>query len=370
MSNVVDYMRWRGDLTFTQDPPNNVDSLIFSALAYICWEGSPTEEPYTPIPLRQAAEEFFGLPDHKTRCRSQNDLELLRAAADCTRFGEAKLVRYRDQFVPEEDTQFAAMTWLLDDGSIYISFRGTDNTLVGWKEDFNMCYRQTVPAQRLAVNYVRELYAEYMAPMRICGHSKGGNLAVFSAARSSPMIQESILAVYNNDGPGFTDYMIGDPGYLAMVPRIHTFVPQSSVIGLLMEHEEPYTIVRSSQIAILQHDTFTWEVMGKELIPVEELTLDSRFIHETIKNWLREMDMEERNEMVEALFTLLTYGNVEKAVDIFHPKNLRNYLKLFGSDENIRNVLTSEFENLLEAAKKSRKDTSDQHEALEAGKGE
>ena len=179
-------MRWRGDLTFTQDPPNNVDSLIFSALAYICWEGKPTQEPYTPISLREAAEEFFRLPDQKNRCRGQNDLELLRAASDCTRFGQAKLVRYRDQFVPEEDTQFAAATWLLDDGSIYISFRGTDNTLVGWKEDFNMCYRQMVPAQRLAVNYVRELYAEYMAPMRICGHSKGGNLAVFRLPEARP----------------------------------------------------------------------------------------------------------------------------------------------------------------------------------------
>lgn len=355
MANVMDYLDWRGDLTFRQDPPNCVDSLIFSALAYLRLEGHPTEDPYTPILLREAAEEFFALPDHKQRCRGQNDLDLLRAAAGSSRFGETKLVRYRDQFVPEEDTQFAAMTWLLDDGSLYLSFRGTDDTLVGWKEDFNMCFRQTVPSQLLALEYVRELYAEYMAPMRICGHSKGGNLAVFSAARSSPMIQQSILEVYNNDGPGFTEYMMGDPGYLAMVPKIRTFVPQSSIIGMLMEHEEPCTIVRSSQVTILQHDTFTWEVMGKELIPVEELTRDSQFVNATLKNWLREMDLEERNQFVEALFTLLSHGNVEKAVDIFHPRNLRNYLRLFGTNESIRTVLMGEFENLLEAAKKSRR---------------
>lgn len=351
----MDYLRWRGDLLFRQDPPNAVDSLIFSSLAYLRLEGRPTEEPYTPIALPELAEEFFALPDYKLRGRSQNDWELLKAAAASRRFGETRLVRYRDQFVPEEDTQFAAETFLLDDGSLFLAFRGTDNTLVGWKEDFNMCFQQTVPSQRLALDYVRELYAEYMMPMRICGHSKGGNLAVFSAARSSPMIQELILAVYNNDGPGFTDYMIGDPGYRAMVPKIHTYVPQSSIIGLLMEHEEPCTIIRSNQLSVFQHDTFTWEVIGRELVQSEELTADSLFVNATIKNWLKEMDLEERNRMVEALFSLLTYGNVERAVDIFQPRNLKNYVRRIGSDENIRRVLAGEFENLLDAVKKTRK---------------
>ena len=368
MTNILDYIQWRGDLSFAQDPPNAIDSLIFSYLVYIRFPEDMLQ-PEGACTLSQAAEALSGLEDYRDRGNA-HQLELLREAASSNRFGRAKLVRYENRFIPEEDTQFAAAAFLLDDGSLMAAFRGTDNTLVGWKEDFNMCFREAVPAQLLAVAYVRRLFDAYGCPMELCGHSKGGNLAVYAAAKSGPEIRKAIRQVYNNDGPGFMTHMLSDPGYLEMVPRIHTFVPQSSIIGMLMEHAEPYRVIKSAQVGILQHDVFTWEVMGKELIPVEELTLDSRFIHETIKNWLREMDMEERNEMVEALFTLLTYGNVEKAVDIFHPKNLRNYLKLFGSDENIRSVLTGEFENLLEAAKKSRKNSAELPEALESGKTE
>lgn len=357
MTTVFDYLRWRGDLSFEQDPFNAVDGMIFSSLAYIRHDGRVVENPNEPVVLGDVASDFLALKDCRDRCRYQNDMDLLKAAAETRRFGAVRLVHYRDQFVPEEDTQFAAGTYLLDDGSLAISFRGTDNTLVGWKEDFNMCFRQTVPSQRLAQEYIREAYAEYGSTMHICGHSKGGNLAIFSAARSSPMIQEWIRAVWCYDGPGFTDYMMGDPGYLAMIPRIHSYIPQSSVIGTLMEHEEPLHIVHSNQISgVFQHDTFSWAVMGKELVPAEDLTADAKFLNAAIKNWLLEMDMKERNQMVEALFDLLTYGNVEKAEDIFQPKNLMNYVRLFGTDETIRKVLSNEFENLLEAAKKTKQE--------------
>lgn len=355
MSNMIDYIKWRGDLTFSQDPINAVDHLIFASLSYIRLDGLYAEDALMPIPITELAERLFRLPDAQTRGRHQNDLKLLKTAAASQRFGKVGVSRCRNQFVAEEDTQFAAETFVLDNGSIVIAFRGTDNTLVGWKEDFNMCFQQSVPSQRLAVDYVRELYAEYLAPMTLCGHSKGGNLAVFSAARCSPMIRSNIQGVYNFDGPGFTDYMMGDPGYLAMVPKIHTYVPQSSVIGMLMDREEPYSIVHSNQISIQQHDAYSWEVLGKELVPEAQLTSDSVFVNAMLKTWLKEMPMEERNEMVEALFAMLSTGDVERAVDVFNPKNLRSYLRFFGSNDNVRRVLTGELENLLNAAVKTGK---------------
>ncbi len=351
MTNVLDYITWRGDLSFTQDPPNQVDMLIFSTLAYLQFgDGAKSGTPS----LQEAAEEFFSLPDHAQRVRMRHDLDLLRAAAGSRRFGPVKLYAIREQLVPEENTQFAAVTFLLDDGSMVLSFRGTDDTLVGWKEDLSMCFQQVIPSQELARRYTHEVWTGRTAPMRLCGHSKGGNLAVFAAARSSPMIQEWILGVFNNDGPGFSDYMMGDPGYLAMVPRIRTFVPQSSIIGMIMEHEEPFTIIHSSQVGgIMQHDTFSWEVMGKEFLPVEEITADSRFINRTIRNWLDTMDNEERGQMVEALFGLLTTGDVSHVGEILHPKNVRNYLKALGSDQQTRKILSGEFQTLLEAAGKA-----------------
>lgn len=368
MANVFDYLKWRGDLTFTQDPPNEVDALVFSCLAYVQFGGTAEQNPAAPVLLRDAAEEFLALEDCESRVRVKNDIELLVAAAETTRFGYTALLQYRDLLIPEQETQFAAVTFRLDDGSLFLAFRGTDNTLVGWKEDFNMSFQQTVPAQRLAQQYVREIAAEYDAPIRLGGHSKGGNLAVFSASRSSPMVQQRILEVYNNDGPGFTKYLMGDPGYLAMVPRIRTHIPQSSVIGMLLEHEEPYTVIRSKTVGILQHDPYSWELMAKDFIQVPELSEDSRFVDATIKNWFADMTNQERNQLVDMLFALLGTGGVESPMEILHPKNIKNYVKTLSTDDNLRRVLSSEFQGIVEAIKKTRAQFDQKEQkALEAG---
>lgn len=351
MAEIFDYLNWRGDLTFSQDPPNEVDALVFSGLSYVCYSITEKTHPAAAVPLREAAEAFFALDNCEDRVRVKNDLVLLQTASETTRFGNVKLCMYRDLFIPEQETQFAAMTFLLDDGSLFLSFRGTDQSLVGWKEDFNMTFQQTIPAQRLALQYTRDVALEHTGVMRLGGHSKGGNLAVFAAARSSPMIQERIREVYNNDGPGFTRYLMGDPGYLAMVPRIRTFIPQSSVIGMLLEHEEPYTVIKSKTVGLLQHDLYSWEVMGRSFIPVQEITDSSQFIDATIKTWFADMTNQERNQLVDVMFTLLGTGGVDSALDIFHPRNIKNYLKTLSSDANMRRILSGEFQSLIEAAK-------------------
>ena len=354
MANVFDYLKWRGDLTFSQDPPNEVDALIFSGLSYVCYAGRAETEPYTPVLLKEASEAYFALDAPEERCRVKHDMDLLRLAAETTRFGQTRICMYRDEFILEQETQFAAMTFLLDDDSMFLAFRGTDNSLVGWKEDFNMTFQQTIPAQRLALQYVREVAMEHAGPMCLGGHSKGGNLAVFAAARSSPMIQKRILEVFNNDGPGFTKYLMGDPGYVAMVPKIRTYVPQSSVIGMLLEHEEPYTVIRSKSVGLLQHDLYTWDVLGKEFIPVEEITEGSQFVDVTIKTWFAEMTRQEREQLVDVMFALLGSGGADNVYDLLHPKNIRTYIKTLSSDEHLRRVLSTEFTGLIEAARKTK----------------
>ena len=359
MGNIFDYLVWRGDLTFTQDPPNAVDALIFSTLAYVGYGELAQRLPEDAVTLRECAGEFFQLDNPESRVRIKRDMELLRQAAATVRFGQTKLCLYRSQFLPEQETQFAAMTFLLDDGSLFVTFRGTDNSLVGWKEDFNMTFQQTIPAQRLAQQYIRETALAYTAPMRVAGHSKGGNLAVFAAARCSPTVRKRILTVYNNDGPGFTKYMIGDPGYTAIVPRIRTYIPQSSVIGMLLEHEEPFLVIRSKNVGLMQHDPYSWEVEGPGFLPVQEVTESSQFVDATIKNWFAGMSNQERNRLVEVMYNLLTTVEVENATDIFQPKNIRAYVKTLTSDADLRHLLSTEFQGLLEAAKKARASMSE-----------
>ena len=362
MANVMDYIRWRGDLTFAQDPPNEVDALVFSTISYNKFSGALEEHPNVPVKLKDAAEAFLALPDCAQRTRAQNDLDMLALAAASRRFGETELLEYRQKFIKERDTQFAALTFRLDDGSLFLSFRGTDNTLVGWKEDFSMCFREIIPSQYLAAQYVRDVLMEYSGPARISGHSKGGNLAVYAAAKSIPMLQKRILEIYNQDGPGFTEAMQSDPGYLAILPKIHTHVPQSSVIGMIMYRQEPITIVKSTQIGIMQHDAFSWEIMGKEFVTMESLTGDARFLQLTIENWLAGMDHENKVRMVNMLFELLSSGDVELAPDIFLPRNMKNYIRTIRDSEVTRKFLTEDLTGLYRAAKRARLQMEDRQE--------
>lgn len=347
MASILDYVRWRGDLRFSQDPLNEVDAVVFSALSYVHYSIRSEE----PVLLRDAAEAFFAEGNCENRIRVKSDLELLALAADSVRFGQSRLFLYQDLFVPEQETQFAAMTFLLDDGTLFVAFRGTDGTLVGWKEDFNMTFQQSVPSQRLALSYVREVALERTEPMYLGGHSKGGNMAVFAASRSSPMIQERILGVYNNDGPGFTKYMMGDPGYLAILGRIHTFIPQSSVIGMLLEHEEPYTIVRSKTVSVWQHDLYSWELIGKRWITMEAVTQDSIFLDATIKTWFASMSNKERNQLVDSIYGLISTGGADRMEDLFQLKNMHTYLKRISADESLRKLLSTEFLGLIQSAR-------------------
>lgn len=347
MANIFDYLTWRGDLSFAQDPVNPVDALVFSALSYIHYREAAAGEGT----LRQTADRFLSGEITEDRYRVKTDLELLATAANTRRFGQIRLLAYRDVFLPEQETQFAAMTFLLDDGSLYLVFRGTDNTLVGWKEDFNMAFQETVPSQHLAEQYTREVASQYAGPLRLGGHSKGGNLAVFAAAQCGDAVQRRIRQVYNLDGPGFTGYLMGSTGYAAMVPKIQTYIPQSSVIGMLLEHEEPYTVIRSKSVGLMQHDLYTWEVQGKSLILVEEVDQGSVFLDATIKAWCAQMTDEERGKVVDLMYGLLSTGDVERAADIFQPRNLRNYVKTLSTDESLRRLLSTEFQGLMEAAK-------------------
>lgn len=228
-----------------------------------------------------------------------------------------------------------------------------------------MSFQQVVPAQLLAEQYTKAVGEAYGLPMRLGGHSKGGNLAVFAAAKSDPILQKRILEVFNNDGPGFTGYLMGDPGYLAMVPRIRTYIPQSSVVGMLMEHEEPYTVIRSKSVGIMQHDPYSWEVVGRGFIPVPEITQSSVFLDATIKTWYAEMTDEERNRIVDAMYQILSAGGVERVSDILQPKYIPSYIKAISEDQSLRKELSSNLASLLEAAKSARGKLEGRQEARE-----
>ena len=351
MADLMEYIRWRGDILFSQVPPNPVDSLIFSALSYIQFHDVVEDTPDDQISFWEASEKLLSMPDAKERVRIGKDLELLRSAASSKRFGSTYLSFYRNIFIPEEDTQFAAVAFILDNDSVFLAFRGTDESLIGWKEDFNMSFKESVPAQRLAQRYTEKFAGVRSLSLYLGGHSKGGNLAVYAAAKSSKYIQDRIIDVYNFDGPGFTTQMLNYPGYQRIIPKVRTYVPQSSVFGMLLEREESYTIIRSKQIGLLQHDPYTWEVLGDGFEQEQKLTADSRFLNRMFKTWLEGMTNDERNVFVDTLFDLLIIEDTNTLRDIIRPQNLRSYFRNLKADENMRKVIAAELTNLIQSAR-------------------
>jgi hypothetical protein len=350
MDDLFEYLKWRGDLPFSQVPPTPVDALVFSELSYLGFDGIVPDTPQRTVSLPQVAESYLALPEKEQVCRVRQDVKLLKACAETERFGKTQLTFFRNIFIPEEEVQFAAVSFLLDDGTAFLAFRGTDYSLVGWKEDFNMSFADSIPAQREALRYTQKFADAFPVLMRLGGHSKGGNIAVYAAAKISPKIQARILDVYNNDGPGFTEALMGDAGYLAMVPKIHTYIPQSSIIGMLLEHEEPYTVVKSNLFSILQHECYSWEIKGGDFVHVDEITSHSKFIDSTIKHYLSDMTKEERIDFVDTVFGLLGTGGADQLFDLLHPKNIGAIVKTLGSDEKKRNYLLEECRELLRSA--------------------
>lgn len=366
MDDLFEYLKWRGDIPFSQVPPTPVDAVIFCELVYIRFGGIVSDDLAHPIFLKDAAKAFLKKPEKERISRTWLDEKLLSAAAESVRFGTAGLAFYRDIHIPAEETQFAAMAFLLDDGSAFLAFRGTDYSLTGWKEDFNMSFQDSIPAQREALAYTREFTEVWPVILRLGGHSKGGNIAVYAAAKSVPEVQQRILAVYNNDGPGFTESLMGDPGYLAMVPRIRTYIPQSSIIGMLLEHEEPYTVVKSSMAGILQHDIYTWEVRGGDFVHVEEVTEESRFIDGTIKRWVADMDKEERSVLVDKVFGLLGAGGKDQLVDLLHPMSIAASVKQLTTDDSLRDLLSNTLQELRQAAIDTRQEMKEDQNSCES----
>lgn len=213
-----------------------------------------------------------------------------------------------------------------------------------------MSFQDRIPAQEKALYYTQSFAQAYDRRLILCGHSKGGNLAVYAASRCPGDIQDRILAVYNNDGPGFTATLMGDPGYRAMVPKIHSFVPQSSIVGMILEHEEPYTVIKSRQVSILQHDLYSWEVMGGGFVAASRISEDSRFFNQTMKAWLASKTLAERNAFVDAVFELLGTGEVDSAREIMMPWNILNYLRTLNEDDQMRRLIGKELSDLVRMA--------------------
>ncbi len=308
--NIVTYAA-QNMKPFQDQAFHSVDSLILSCVVYmhfpranpaLCdWDG-------VPLPALFHAEDFDTIFEHVYDAPASK--ELLTALVASPRFREIRVKGYVQQSDRSEEKQFAAMTFDLPDGSSYIAFRGTDATIVGWKEDFNMAFQYPVPSQAEAADYLSEAARHCRGKLYVGGHSKGGNLAVYAAANCRPDVSARLARVFSHDGPGFLEQALQSEAFRQVLPKIEKTLPQSSMIGMLLEHQENYKIVKSSSISIWQHNPFSWEINGDDFSYRSELTGDARYLNATLNQWIRAMSAEERAQLVDTIYGLIDLDNI------------------------------------------------------------
>lgn len=347
MPNILDYVDWRGDISFSASPFNDIDSLIMTQLSMVDLSGIVPSDPQDGhISLRDAAEMYFADKKRETEPVSviipSDTYVLFRKMAESNRFGNMKLTALVSHIDAEREKQFAAITVKPGDGSVFVAFRGTDDTIVGWKEDFNMSFMTAIPSQIEAAEYLDRVAKKVYGKLRVGGHSKGGNLAVYAASNCSKRTRNRILTVYNYDAPGFSKEFFEGEGYIEISGRIRSLVPQSSIVGMLLENDGRFSVVKSTETGIMQHNAFSWEALGTEFVRLDELTKESRDMTAVMHEWLSKMDMEERKKFVDAIYDILVATKATTVTELSDDKySILRSLK--NTDKDTRKMVLKTF---------------------------
>ncbi len=314
--NILDYLDWRGDLTFDERELNEVDNVIFSVLAYVEMDGllgADDSEFLTIAQLCRAYEES----GRQSTLMLINPVPLLEKAAEAPRFKDVRVAYYVSETDQENHSQFAAVTFLYKKDEAYIAFRGTDSTIVGWREDFNLSFMDETPGQHSAVHYLDRVAGLIDCRLTIGGHSKGGNFAVFAASCCDERLRgERIMKIYNNDGPGFKENIIKREGYQVVKDKIVKLIPGSSAVGILLEDIADRRFIKSTAKGPLQHDPLSWCVFGTRLEDADERSPFSYFVDNTLSKWLSGMEQEQRKTLVDTFFDVLMIDGARTLADL------------------------------------------------------
>ncbi len=305
MDNFVDYLSWRGDLPMRKYPFNEVDSLIFAELAYADMAGIvPDLESGKTVSLQKLAS-AYGASGRDQSYLVNDPKPLLLAAGKSPRFRDVRVGAYEVATDVEQQYQFAAVCFYLKDGSCYVAYRGTDNSIVGWREDFNFSFLEETCGQQQAQLYLERVAWTNDKPLRVGGHSKGGNLAVFAAAFCKSEVKERILQVDSFDGPGFNRSVVESPEYQEILDKVQLTIPESAVVGQLLINKEERQIVKSTAEGILQHDPYSWGVLGTHFVTTDHLSATGAIMDTVLHRWLEDLDDDQRANLVSAIFDSL-----------------------------------------------------------------
>lgn len=318
MGTILDYIREYGDYTFSEKPLNEVDSLVLCQFAYLKFDG------IVPGAGEHGDAVSMGfLENHQDKDRlfaderyRENNTALFRGMLDSARFSTLRMNYYVNMIETDKETQFSAVTFFLEDGTIYAAYRGTDETIIGWKEDFNLAFSKPVTGQLRSVEYLNEVASEFEKPFFMGGHSKGGNFATYAAMNCKEEIRNRIVKIYNHDGPGFRPEIRKQGNYDEIAGKVVKIIPHSSLVGMLLEsHAAGYMVVESRSFGLLQHDPYSWLVREDEFVRVKDIYKGRRFMDETLNEWILSLNEEQIHSFVDTLYEVVSASKAVTLID-------------------------------------------------------
>lgn len=343
MGIIFDYLDQVAYDSIYDTPFNELDMLMLTEITYLPFDQIVSDQisPDCTCRLFEAAEK---MPQDLSMLVTKNRLKLLEKIASSTRFKNIKLMGYVNDIDPDVQKQFAAMIFKIKPETYVLTFRGTDDSIIGWKEDFHMTYMDQVPAQKTAVNYLRKAMDALPGQFILTGHSKGGNLASYAASQIEPEYQERIQSIYSYDAPGLNHSVITSQGYQTISEKIKRYIPQGSIVGMMLETPKQAQIVKSTAIGgLAQHDTFSWQISDQTFVLLDNLNPDSLQVDKTLKNWVDSVSDDELKDFFDLFFGLILDAGISSINDL---TKLENFNKILAVFENA-NALTDEERDML-----------------------
>ncbi|MCR4991354.1 MAG: DUF2974 domain-containing protein [Lachnospiraceae bacterium] len=317
MNNIIAYLEEFGSRTLYEMPFNEVDSLVLCQLSYLDYKEyvGGMEERNTPVGVKDIHSDPEWQKILEGYWYHSDNKKLFTLFAGSKRFEDTKLNYYVQVTDESEDLQFSAVTFILPDRSVYIAYRGTDATLIGWKEDLKLAYSDPIRAQELSAHYMDKVSSYFSGDFRTGGHSKGGNLAVYAAMFASSFARKRITEIYDHDGPGFRPEILKEGHYSSIKNRIHKFIPKSSMVGILLETGDDYKVIDCYSVGTLQHNTYRWKYKGSSFV-YSKMTGTRKKNNEAINDWINTLTDNELDTLIDIIFALFTANDEKNVFDL------------------------------------------------------
>ena len=353
MSHLIDYLEKVENLTFDQEPLNILDKVCINEIGYLTYEKWLTASDLKkPINLHDFAEGKELNPDYSFMVTKER-VELAEAIVRSRRFASLSLSNYRSVLDKEVEKQFAAMIFSLPELDYHqLVFRGTDDSVIGWKEDFQLTYSREIPAHRSAMTFLADHLPNLSGRITVSGHSKGGNLALYSAVQSSPALREKISELLLLDSPGLMKSLLEKPSYQELKAKMTVVRPQDSVVGVMLYWDRPAQLVAAEGIGFAQHNALTWEVdlTTNDFVYVDQPTELSQRLEETFQEWIEALPSQELKQVCDLVFDTILDSGIESLDDIGIQAlpQIGQMLQGFGNlSDKQKNVLQDGFNQLL-----------------------